>query len=293
MREHDKTLRLLFPQWQGGDDPSYLFGARLLAWLAPEAAGPIEEVAVALPDGADLPLQDGIPARQALLAQVRDARARIDRYRPDRIVVLGGDCGVDLAPFAYLNKRYDGELAVLWVDAHSDLYAKEVFPNAHAHVLGTLLGEGDDEFLAEVKRPIAPGRAMIAGWRGMPGKLSALRAVDEAVAERRQVRTVPPRIWQRPASPCSPGFGTRARSRSRSTSTSTSSTPRCSARSPSRGPAPRSRRRTTCRRAGGRGRRSCGCSRTWRGRPTWWAWGSPSTCPGTRWPCATRSRGCR
>jgi hypothetical protein len=27
------------------------------------------------------------------------------------------DCLVDLAPFAYLNERYGGELAVLWIDA--------------------------------------------------------------------------------------------------------------------------------------------------------------------------------
>lgn len=192
MSEHEKTLRLLFPQWQGGGDPSYMFGAKLLAWLAPEATGPVEEVEIARPNGEVLRHEDGIPARQALLAQIRDARRRIDRHRPDRIVVLGGDCGVDLAPFAYLNERYDGDLAVLWVDAHSDLYTKEVFPNAHAHVLGTLLGEGDAEFLAMVKRPIRSGHAMIAGWRRMPERMSALRAVDEAVCERRHLRTVGP-----------------------------------------------------------------------------------------------------
>lgn len=33
---------------------------------------------------------------------------------------------------------------------------------------------------------------MIAGWRGMPERMSALRAVDEAVCERRHLRTVAP-----------------------------------------------------------------------------------------------------
>jgi len=32
-----KTLRLLMPQWQGGNNPTYYLGARLLAWLAPES----------------------------------------------------------------------------------------------------------------------------------------------------------------------------------------------------------------------------------------------------------------
>jgi arginase len=192
MTGHDKTLRLLFPQWQGGGNPSYMFGARLLSWLAPDAAGPVEEVAVAKPDGQPLRLENGIPARRALMAQIQDARARIYRHRPDRIVVLGGDCGVELAPFAYLNERYGGELAVLWIDAHSDVYTKDVHPNAHAHVLGTLLGEGDADFLAAVKRPIKPGNAMIAGKRDIPAALPALRAVEKAVAERRHLHSVGP-----------------------------------------------------------------------------------------------------
>ena len=41
-----KTLRLIFPQWQGGNNPPYYFGAKLLAWLAPEHVGPVEEVPV-------------------------------------------------------------------------------------------------------------------------------------------------------------------------------------------------------------------------------------------------------
>lgn len=192
MAGHDKTLRLLFPQWQGGNNPSYGFGARMLDWLAPRAEGPVEEVDVAAPDGTPLANEGGIVGRSAVLAQVRDARARIDRHRPDRIVVLGGDCGVDLAPFAYLNERYDGDLAVLWVDAHSDLMTKEVFPGAHAHVLGTLLGEGDAEFLATVKRPLKHGHALIAGLRELPASLSALRNTEAEVMQRRGVRSVGP-----------------------------------------------------------------------------------------------------
>ena len=31
-----KTLRLTFPEWQGGVNPNYYMGSRLLTWLAPE-----------------------------------------------------------------------------------------------------------------------------------------------------------------------------------------------------------------------------------------------------------------
>ncbi|RMV71897.1 Arginase/agmatinase/formiminoglutamase [Pseudomonas caricapapayae] len=159
----DKTLRLIFPQWQGGNNAPYHFGAQLLAWLAPDATGPVEQVDVTEPDDQPLELQNNIIARHALLAQLDLARRLIDRHQPDRLVVLGGDCLVDLAPFAYLNERYDGDLAVLWVDAHPDVLTPKDFPHAHAMVMGNLLGEGDEDFVNAVKRPIKPANVMYAG----------------------------------------------------------------------------------------------------------------------------------
>ncbi len=157
------TLRLLMPQWQGGNNPPYHFGAQLLAWLAPPADGPVETVDITPPGTDRLATEDGIVGRRALLAQLRSARECIDRHRPDRIIVLGGDCLVDLAPFAYLNERYDGELAVLWIDAHPDVMSPRDFRHAHAMVLGNLLGEGDPDFVSAVRRPLKPTHVMYAG----------------------------------------------------------------------------------------------------------------------------------
>ncbi len=39
-----KTLRLIFPQWQGGNNPPYYLGSQLLSFLSPEAKGPVEIV---------------------------------------------------------------------------------------------------------------------------------------------------------------------------------------------------------------------------------------------------------
>lgn len=163
MTSSAKTLRLLFPQWQGGNNPPYHFGAQLLAWLAPQADGPVEEVPVALPDSTGLSLEDGIRGRAVLLEQLYAARSIINQYQPDRLVVLGGDCLVDLAPFAYLNERYDGDLAVLWVDAHPDIMTPADFEHAHAMVLGNLLGEGDPQFAEAFSRPLRPSHVMYAG----------------------------------------------------------------------------------------------------------------------------------
>lgn len=172
----EKTLRLLFPQWQGGNNPPYFFGAQLLAWLAPAADGPVEHVPVVEPDQQPLPLEGGIVGRTALLQQLHNARQLVDQHQPDRLVVLGGDCLVDLAPFAYLNERYDGDLAVLWVDAHPDVMTPDHFHHAHAMVLGNLLGEGDRAFADTVRLPLKPANVMYAGLQQtLPVETATLR----------------------------------------------------------------------------------------------------------------------
>lgn len=184
----EKTLRLLFPQWQGGNNAPYFFGAQLLSWLAPAAQGPVEEVSVVEPDGQPLQIEDGIVARAALLKQLKQlkhAQSLIEKHQPDRMVILGGDCLVDLAPFAYLNERYDGELAVLWVDAHPDVITPKDFQHAHAMVLGNLLGEGDEDFSRVVTRPLKPANVMYAG-------LQETMEVETAIIDRLGLRSASP-----------------------------------------------------------------------------------------------------
>lgn len=176
-RSAGTTLRLNMPQWQGGNDPGYHFGSQLLQWLAPAPDGPVETVPVPPPEpGEELAVDNGVVARAALLEQARAARRAIEKHKPDRIVTLGGDCLVDLAPMAYLNLRYDGKLGVLWVDSHPDVMTPKDYAHAHAHVLGALLGRGDADFSREVERPIAPSRVMYAG-------LDAWMPVEAAVID--------------------------------------------------------------------------------------------------------------
>ena len=134
-----KTLRLLFPQWQGGNNPPYHLGSLLLSFLAPRPTGPVEEVPVALPDGIPLAEVDGIRGKAQILRQLNDAAGLIEKHNPEAIVVLGGDCLVSLAPFAHLLNQYGNKLGVLWIDSHPDVQTAEQYPNAHAHVLGALL----------------------------------------------------------------------------------------------------------------------------------------------------------
>lgn len=192
MIDQSTTLRLLFPQWQGGNNPSYAFGADLLDWLSPEHTGPSERVSVAPPGDHPLTVEDGIFGRQTLLAQAREARRLVDRHQPERIVVLGGDCLVSLAPFAYLNERYGGDLAVLWVDTHPDIMKKEVFQYAHAMVMGNLLGEGDEDFTRMVRQPVKSDHVMFAGMRDTLPVWSEILQMESAMLARLNLRSARP-----------------------------------------------------------------------------------------------------
>ncbi|KWX79054.1 arginase family protein [Paenibacillus jilunlii] len=158
-----KTIRLLMPEWQGGNNPNYSFGAELLAWLAPDNDQPLIHVPVQAYDGTPLHNENGMYGRTQLLEQLEAARHLIDAHKPDRIVMFGGDCLVEQAPFAYLNERYGGELGVIWIDAHSDLVRYAGYDNGHTLPLGNLLGEGDEEFARHVKTPLKPENVFIAG----------------------------------------------------------------------------------------------------------------------------------
>jgi arginase len=163
MTSKKKTLRLLMPQWQGGNNPIYHLGARLLYWLAPKGDAEFAEVPVAVPDGSKLPLEGGVIAKSAIISQNEAALAIIKKADPDRIVTFGGDCSVSLAPFSYLSSKYVDDVAVLWVDAHFDLTTSDVSTHAHGYPMLNLLGKGDAEFAAFAKDPIPTKRLAYVG----------------------------------------------------------------------------------------------------------------------------------
>ena len=58
---------------------------------------------------------------------------------------------VSLAPFGYLHGLYKNT-GIIWIDAHPDVSTvKDGYPNAHAMVLGSLLGHGAQQLAAKMK----------------------------------------------------------------------------------------------------------------------------------------------
>jgi arginase len=110
-----------------------------------------------------LKLENDMTGRASLKRYIQSAREIVKRHQPDAIAVLGGDCLVSLVPFAWLSERYGDKLGILWIDSHPDVQTPAQYKNAHAHVLGALMGNGDPDLTRVVKQPIPARNIMIAG----------------------------------------------------------------------------------------------------------------------------------
>lgn len=139
-----KTIRLLYPDYLSGGLETYYFGANLLSHILPSNENqPLLKVELAPPDGKERSVTDGIYAKQEVIAGIRTAMQVIEAAKPDKIITIGGNCIVSQAPFDYLHGIYDN-MGIIWVDAHPDVStASDGYPNAHAMVLGSLMGHGD------------------------------------------------------------------------------------------------------------------------------------------------------
>lgn len=161
------VLRLLYPQWQGGANPKYQVGARVLAHILP---GAIEADYIKVPVGQNQPVdtwrvEDGVYEKETLLKQIEAAKTIIAAAEPEKIITVGGDCSVSQAPFDYLHGKYGAHTAILWFDAHPDIMKPTQFNHEHAMVLGNLLGDGEPDFAARVEHPFTPDQVLYVGLK--------------------------------------------------------------------------------------------------------------------------------
>lgn len=175
----NNTLRLIYPQWQGGDiakwitevkDPEqasrgYYLGAHLLDFLAPSTG----QKTLTVPVSTELckrVVTDGVLDRDAIAQQTRAALDILDIEKPDRIVTLGGECSVSVVPFTWLTSKYPDDVAVIWIDAHPDITLPgDVYPAYHAMAVTALMGNGDKKILGQLPAKIDPSKILFVGLR--------------------------------------------------------------------------------------------------------------------------------
>ena len=187
-----KTIRLIAPDWQGGNKPEYYFGAELLSWLAPKNDNhkniklDIEE-----PKNEKLVKENGVVAQSIVKRNVCMAAEVLKEELPDKIITFGGSCLVSQAPFDYLHSKYGKELGVIWIDSHPDVSTPKEYYHEHAMVLGNLLGAGDPELSKIVEFPFESNQFLYVGIQkplDSEGKLLDELKLDYIVQDKQNLK---------------------------------------------------------------------------------------------------------
>lgn len=162
----NKTLRLIVPDWQAGNNSLYYLGSNLLKYLIPKNLDQKEiTVPIDVPSNNNSQLKkiNGVTAQPAVKNNVELTTKAIEKEQPDKIITLGGNCLVSQAPFDYLHQKYGDNVGIIWFDAHPDISTPDIFPNEHAMVLGNLIGKGDPKLSELVQAPFSSESILYVG----------------------------------------------------------------------------------------------------------------------------------
>lgn len=174
-----KTIRLIYPQWQGGDITrwipeisapalaarGYFLGAQLLDFLAPDNG----QQKFTVPINTDIKERktvDGVLDRDDIALQTKAALDILNIERPDKIITLGGECSVSIAPFTYLANKYKEDIAMVWIDAHPDITLPgDVYTGYHAMAVTACMGLGDKKIISQLPAKISPDKILFVCLR--------------------------------------------------------------------------------------------------------------------------------
>jgi arginase len=176
---------LVVPQWQGSASSRamrLIDGAEAIRGDLPSSA----TIAVEVPLGAGDAVGTGVH-RYSAVATVRerlhDALGRVPEG--DLPIVVGGDCGVELAAVeraAASAAARGARLGLVWLDAHPDLHTPDSSTSGAfcGMVLRALLGDGAEGLVSA--SPVDPHRVVLAGTRNMDdGEAEYLESAGLAV----------------------------------------------------------------------------------------------------------------
>ena len=185
------TLRLLYPQWQGGDIASlvpepnkedsslgYYLGAELLEFLAPKnVTSKTAKVPISLEYSRES--KNDILNYDEIVAQSKAALEILNTHKPDKFLTLGGECSVSVVPFSYLAHKYSGDVAIVWIDAHKDLNLQgDSYEGYHAMALAACFGLIDKEGIAKIlPAHFSPKDSILVGVRDFEGKKERLEEI--------------------------------------------------------------------------------------------------------------------
>ena len=161
-----EDLYLFFPQWEGAGQTNVYTGGTILRQIL-EPRVPFTEIEVEGPH--ELQVEHDIIGYSDILCYAQQVRHLLSTKHPRRIFPIGGDCGIDVVPISFLNSRYGGDLAVIWLDAHADANTPQSSPSKtfHGMALRMVLGGGTPELVASAFSTLLPRQIFLAGARDL------------------------------------------------------------------------------------------------------------------------------
>lgn len=160
-------LSLLYPEWQSYGENALVHAGSLE--IVRSLFKETDFLQIPVPQEERLHRTNGVLGLSSIAPRFRETIRKLQTEAPAKIFMIGGTCGVEVAPVGYLNDRYRGDLGVVWFDAHGDLNTPESSPSGHFHgmALRTLLGDGPVEYTGELQRFLRPQQVFLAGTRDL------------------------------------------------------------------------------------------------------------------------------
>ncbi|MCS5496702.1 arginase family protein [Cnuibacter physcomitrellae] len=156
---------VIVPQWQGSGSARamrLIDGAQAIRGDLPSSA----TIDVDVPPGAGESLESGVH-RLTSIATVAERLDEALAGAPGVPIVIGGDCGIELAAVRRAAGASDEPTALVWFDAHADANTPESSPSGafHGMVVRALLGDGPDRLVTGPA--LTPDLLVLAGTRAL------------------------------------------------------------------------------------------------------------------------------
>ena len=153
------------PQWQGsGLTDELKFGAETLNLYF----NSYDKTTIPL-SAKNLTTIDNIKCYEPILEQTSHFRQILADSKLNKVSTIGGDCGIEIVPISYLNKLYQEDICIVYIDAHADLNTPDSSPSKtfHGMPLRTLLGEGNKKFIDLLFSTLNPEQVCYVGLRDL------------------------------------------------------------------------------------------------------------------------------
>lgn len=163
----NKAMTFVIPQWQGGGQDLCTYDgayAMLENYLGGEA-----DVVIRVGRDPVSGVKEGVLGYEDILRSTREVNRALREHAPDKLLVIGGGCDADTPCAAWLNDRYDGDMAVVYLDSHGDLNTPRS-SDSHLYYgmsLRALAGDSAPAIVEEMARTIRPEQLIACGGRNL------------------------------------------------------------------------------------------------------------------------------